>query len=206
MKSLALASKVKSLALASRPQVLENWPVLGSRTAVFFELLKFCGALEKFFRKRFFVEIARKIFVMTFFFFFGDRLKNFCEDLFFWRALALVSLVLGLGLEHSCPWPRECLSSERLSLASDFFCVLGLGLSLEPCVLDSTSAYYSLQASAVAQLLAKVASGRNLSRAVDDVKFWLLCVASRCFASSLNAPLGSPNHYHVIFDPQNWHA
>ena len=58
---------------------------------------------------------------------------------FFWRALALVSLVLGLNLEHSCPWPRECLSSERLSLAlaSDFFCVLGLGL--ESCVLDSTS-------------------------------------------------------------------
>ena len=60
LKSLALASKVKSL--ASRPQVLENWPVLGSRTAVFFELLKFCEALEKFFGKRFFVE--------TFFFFF----------------------------------------------------------------------------------------------------------------------------------------
>ena len=54
----SLASKVKSLALASRPQVLENWPVLGSRTALFFELLKFCGALEKFFGKRFFVEIA----------------------------------------------------------------------------------------------------------------------------------------------------
>ena len=72
----------------------------------------------------------------------GDCLKNFCEDLFFWRALSLVSLVLGLGLEHSCPWPRECLSSERLSLAlaSDFFCVLGLGL--EPCVLDFTSALY----------------------------------------------------------------
>ena len=61
------------------------------------------------------------------------------KTFFFLRALALVSLVLGLGLEHSCPWPRECLSSERLSLAlaSDFFCVLGLGL--EPCVLDSTS-------------------------------------------------------------------
>ena len=90
-------------------------------------------------------------------FFRGDRLKNFCEDLFFfifwrssekflwrpffWRALALVSLVF--GLEHSCPWPRECLSSEGLSLAlaSDFFCVLGLGL--EPCVLDSTSAIYA---------------------------------------------------------------
>ena len=53
--------------------------------------------------------------------------------------MRFVSLVLGLGLEHSCPWPRECLSSEGLSLAlaSDFFCVLGLGL--EPCVLDSTS-------------------------------------------------------------------
>ena len=49
---------LKALALASRPQVLENWPILGSRTAVFFELLKFCGALEKFFGKGFFVEIA----------------------------------------------------------------------------------------------------------------------------------------------------
>ena len=47
-----------------------------------------------------------------------------------------MSSVLGLGLEHSCPWPREVLSSERLSLASDFFCVLGL--DLEPCVLDPT--------------------------------------------------------------------
>ena len=58
--ALALASKVKSLALAlaSRPQVLENWPVLGSRTALFFGKLKFCGAVEKFFGKRFFVEIA----------------------------------------------------------------------------------------------------------------------------------------------------
>ena len=39
--SLTLASKVKSLALASKPQVLENCPVLGSRTALFFEPLKF---------------------------------------------------------------------------------------------------------------------------------------------------------------------
>ena len=57
LKSLALASKVKSLALASRPQVLENWLVLGSRTALLFELLKFCEALEKFFGRRFFAEI-----------------------------------------------------------------------------------------------------------------------------------------------------
>ena len=48
LKSLALASNVKFLALASRPQVLENWPVLGSRTALFFELLKVCGALKNF--------------------------------------------------------------------------------------------------------------------------------------------------------------
>ena len=38
-----------------------------------------------------------------------------------------MSLVLGLGLEHSCPWPRECLSSERLSLAlASSIPVLGL--------------------------------------------------------------------------------
>ena len=124
--SLALASKVKSLALASRQQVLENWPVLGSRTALFFELLKFCEALEKFFGKRFFVKIAWKIFVKTFFFFFGEHL-------------------------HSCPWslpwPRAFLSLasrvsvlEKAVLGLGFFCVLGLGL--EPCVLDSTSAFY----------------------------------------------------------------
>ena len=43
-----------------------------------------------------------------------------------------VSLVLGLGLEHSCPWPREVLSSERLSLAlaSDFFVSLASASSL----------------------------------------------------------------------------
>ena len=127
LKSLALA-----LALASRPQVLENWPVLGSRTALLFGKLKFCGAVEKFFGKRFFVEIAWKIFVKTFFFFFffffGDRLKNFCEDLFFFFFLESTCAL--------CPW------SLTLALASDFFCVLGLGLGLEPCVLDSTSAIY----------------------------------------------------------------
>ena len=56
----SLASKVKSLALASRPQVLENWPVLGSRTALFFELLKLCGALEKIFGKRFLWRLPEK--------------------------------------------------------------------------------------------------------------------------------------------------
>ena len=48
---------------------------------------------------------------------------------------------------------RECLSSERLSLAlaSDFFCVLGLGL--EPCVLDSTSGKQVLHCSSAQNIL-----------------------------------------------------
>ena len=82
-------------------------------------------------------NFCEDLFFFFFFFFFGDRLKNFCEDLFFFffgEHLRFVSLVLGLGLEHSCPWPRECLSSERLSLAlalaSDFFVSLALASSL----------------------------------------------------------------------------
>ena len=43
------------------------------------------------------------------------------EDLFFGRTLA-GCLSLALGLEHSCPWPRESLPSESRSLASDFLC------------------------------------------------------------------------------------
>ena len=133
LKSLALASRVKSLALASRPQVLKNWPVLGSRTALFFKMLKFCETLEKYFGKRFFVEIAWK----SFFFFFEIAWKIFVKTFVLESTCACV-----LG---PWPWPREGLSSERLSLAlaSDFFCVLGLGL--EPCVLDSTSAKQTAQ-------------------------------------------------------------
>ena len=121
LKSLALASKVKSLALAlaSRPQVLENWPVLGSRTARFFGMLKFCGALEKFFGKRFFSEDRLKIFVKTFFFFFF--LENTCA-LCPW---SLASSIPVLGLESVCPrkgcpwpWPRIFFVSLALALAS----------------------------------------------------------------------------------------
>ena len=121
MKSLALASKVKSLALASRPQVLENWPVLGSRTALFFELLKFCEALEKFFGKRFFVD-RLKIFVKTFFF-----LESTCACVLGPWPRAFLSLaskvsvlgkaVLGLGLGFFlCPWPWPRALCPRLHL------------------------------------------------------------------------------------------
>ena len=125
LKSLAL--KVKSLALASRPQVLENWPVLGSRTAVFFELLKFCGALEKFFKKHFFVKITRKIFVKTFFFFLEIAWKKFFF-FFFGEHLrlcpwSLASSIPVLGLERvcprkGCPWPWPRIFFVSLALAS----------------------------------------------------------------------------------------
>ena len=130
----SLASKVKSLALASKPQVLENCQaVLGSRTTLFFEQLKFCWKTPENLLRPFFVffnffrtYFACKIFLKTFFYF----LENTC------------ACVLDLGLERVCPWvwPCEGLSLEGLFLflASDFFCVLGL----KPCVLNSTSGYH----------------------------------------------------------------
>ena len=80
--------------------------------------------IVKIFGKRFFVEIAWKIFVKTFFFFLEIAWKIFVKTFYFFfflRALALVSLALAssipvLGLESVCP--RK--GSERLgkSLAS----------------------------------------------------------------------------------------
>ena len=109
---MSLASKVKSL--ASKTQVLENYPVLGSRTALYFELLKFCRSPKKFFEDPCFLENAWK---------------------FFWRPFFVEHLRL-------CPWPRAFLSlaSRRSVLGRavpglGFFCALGL----EPCVLDFTS-------------------------------------------------------------------
>ena len=50
---------------------------------------------------------------------FGDRLKKFFKTFFFFFLKNTFACVL--GLEHSCPWPWKGLSSEELSLASDFF-------------------------------------------------------------------------------------
>ena len=120
MKSLALASKVKSLALASRPQILENWPVLGSRIALFFELLKFCGAVEKFFWKTFFCGDRQKNFCVDLSFFFFNRLKNFLES--------TCACVLG-----PWPWPRAFLSlASRVSVLGKTVLGLGLGIFLCP--------------------------------------------------------------------------
>ena len=56
------------------------------------------------------------------------------DDLFFFweNSCKLVSLVLGLFLEHSCPWPREGLYSKSLflALASAFFGFLALALNV----------------------------------------------------------------------------
>ena len=96
-------------------------------------------------------KIFRKTFIC------GDRLKNFCEDLFIFLEVAwnffCEDLFLFFFLESTCacvlgpwPWPRAFLSlASRVSvlrkavlgLGLGFFCVLGL----EPCVLDSTSAW-----------------------------------------------------------------
>ena len=124
---------MKSLALSSKPQVFENCPVLGSRTALFFESSKFCCKTPKTSWK-----ICEGLFLFSSI---RDRLKKifltpflpekFFEE-FFLTTLAPVFLVL--GLEHSCSWPREGLSSEVLSLvlASDFFVFLVLATNLVP--------------------------------------------------------------------------
>ena len=116
------------LGLGLEASVLENCPVLGSRTALFFEPLKFCWKTPETSRK-----ILRRAFLFSSF---GDRLKKNFEDFFLKNTLrrcpwsmALASSIPVLGLERVCPrksypWPR-------------IFCVLGRGL--KPCVLDSTS-------------------------------------------------------------------
>ena len=82
---------LKSLALVSKPQVLENCPVLGSRTALLFELLKFCRSPENYFEDLCFWRSPKKIFKDLFF---------FLENIF----------ACALGLEavcprKGCPWP-----------------------------------------------------------------------------------------------------
>ena len=90
---------LKSLALASKPLVLENCPVLGSSTTLFFELLKFCKWPEKNFWRLFFGHRLKKIFLKTL----------FCEHLRLCTC-SLASSIPVLGLERvcprkSCPWP-----------------------------------------------------------------------------------------------------
>ena len=80
----------KSLTLASKPQVLENCPILGSRTARFFKWLKFCTSAEKCFSRPFFWRSTEKKFLRPFFL--GKHL-HLCP----W-SLASSIPVLGFGL------------------------------------------------------------------------------------------------------------
>ena len=100
--------------LASKLQVLENCLVLGSRTAVFLESLKFCRSffVEKLgFLILFFWEYLKKNWRhYYYYFFFGEHLRL-------------------------CPCPRKSLSSKRRKgclWPRIFFCVLGLEPSTPP--------------------------------------------------------------------------
>ena len=106
-KVLSLGLEYQVLGLGLEPQVLDNCLVLGSRTAVFFELWKFCRSLKKKFLKTFFLWIAWKSFWRPFF---GKHLR-LCS----W-CLVLASSIPVLGLERTCPgkgcpwpWPRVFL-------------------------------------------------------------------------------------------------
>ena len=87
------------------------------------------GARQRTCEKKFwhlsFVECLRICGRRPIFFFFWDRLR-FAENLrqfwaktVFWRTLPPCVRGLWLGFEHSCPWPREGLSWEGVSLASN---------------------------------------------------------------------------------------
>ena len=118
----SLRTHFKVLGLVQKPQLFENFPVLVSRTAIFFESIKFCRLPEKCFWKTFFWGCE----------------KNLFEELFFWEHLPPVSLVVGLGLDHSSSWSREDLSSDGLSLAlaSDFFFLFLAVVSSTPPLLE----------------------------------------------------------------------
>ena len=109
---------LKSLALDSKPQVLKNCLVLGSRTARFLNRWNFVGKRQKSCAKSaktfFLVSSSRdclKKKILKIFFFFEIAWKKILKTFFFWWTLASVSLalrgsVLGLGLEiFLCPWP-----------------------------------------------------------------------------------------------------
>ena len=143
---------LKSLALtmASKPQVLENCPVLGSRTALFFEPLKFCWKAP---------ETSQKI-CEDFFLFSssGNSLKKNFEDLFrqkkifedlFLRLFEKLFWKPSYFSENPCacvlgpwPWPWEGLS---LPWLQNVFVSLALASSL----VSSTSPLFYTSASEV---------------------------------------------------------
>ena len=97
-----------------------------------------------------------------------------------------MSLVFGLGLEHSCPWPRECLSSERLSLAlaSDFFVSLALASSLvssTPPLVISTGTIFNTCIYQPQSVTSKLLIIQGHIKMRDDVLY--KCVIDECTIS-----------------------
>ena len=96
---------LKSFALASKAQVLENCPVLGSRTALFFVPLKFCWKTPEILRK-----FCEDLLLLSSS---GDRLKKNLKTFFFGERLCLCPWFLALASRRSflglgsflCPWP-----------------------------------------------------------------------------------------------------
>ena len=147
--------------LASKPQVLENCPVLGSRTALFFEPLKFCWKAPETSQK-----ICEDLFLLSSR---GNRLKKkfwrpFSPEKVFWKPCfwdrLKIFLKTFLFLENTCacvlrpwPWPRESLSlASRVSvlgkavlgLILEFFFVF---LSLACSLVSSTPSQFEIKAS-----------------------------------------------------------
>ena len=112
------------------PQVLENCLVFGSRTALFFEWLKFCRLAEKCFSRLFFLEIDGKKILRPFFL--GKHL-HLCP----W-SLAWSIPVLGLGLGFFLfPWPWPRASCPRLHLCY-FMLTLLKSLPLKCSIISRT--------------------------------------------------------------------
>ena len=118
--------------LASKPQVLENYPVVGWRTALFFEPLKFCWKAP---------ETSQKICEDLSLFSSSEnrlkknfkhlfRLKKIFEDLFL---RLLENFFKDVFLENTCacilgPWPREGMSLASSLLSSTPPLILTLSL------------------------------------------------------------------------------
>ena len=104
-----------SLGLVLKPQILENYPVCGSRTALFFEVLKVVERQKNFLENGFFSRSPKIFFWRPFFW--RSPEKFFWRSFFFFFFFLESTCACVLGLEHSCPWPREGLSSVGLFLA-----------------------------------------------------------------------------------------
>ena len=191
----SLASKVKSLALTSKPASPRKCPVLSSRTALFFDLLEIGQGREQcsfvlehprehakkiFFKDLLYLENARILWMRTskrkplFFFEIAcilRKISKFFGGRLFWRTLSRCVL----GFERVCPRVFLCLS-----------------FGLEPCVLDYISAfhYVSAQKSPAFQQFAPKLVAFELQKSY-------VCANS---LFELSAPLGAKNFLFPVSD------